>query len=375
MKKQYILFISIFCFMGGMASDVHGQQAKPKEEESVGMEAEKPKEPVREMQSNQQEEGQKNLFWHPEMFYGGLGGGYGIKDPDTIVAAVLMQSLMQHIMSPQGVNLPGKLSEKGIEAAGEGLMWCAIAGGMSGFVGAMNKAVNKGSSNILDRFFSAIGSAWEKFKRVVFHNNAPPVTTYDINRWRKSFDNMLKGLVEVAEKAKASANIGQNMGLVLFNDLQNSERGEPEEESDAVNNQQVVDENWKENAQIYLNRILQIVREMEFRKKYYGAQDEIIVCLNSLIVALIGNAHMVIKQDGERELVWGGIYSRIANAQSLHDLASAQTATALQLFHKHLEGLLTELEAWVSAKENKQSSSSGSTYNSGSSYNYGGYHA
>jgi len=263
-----------------------------------------------------------------------------------------------------------------------------VVGLTSGFIGAADDAAARGGK----KFFSSLGSkfsdTWDGCKRFFFHGGAKPITVYDLGRWSSSVKNMVDGLIEIAENAKTNARIEPDLGLLHLPEFQSDDvadlKQNPNEDQAVRASQSAIDKNWQENAKLYLMRIEQMVAEIEFRQKYYGQYDyaegkyhgsdsEIYFCLERLKEALQGDVREMVINDQGARVPSGGIYARIAQSKSLSELASTQMVTTLQLFKRHIIGLLNELSLWVKAKigeEKKKNGNSGGGFPSYGSFDF-----
>ena len=237
---------------------------------------------------------------------------------------------------------PGEPLSK--EFMGKALLAAGVGGGLKAF----GTTIDEESRTLFGNMFYSIKGVFGKIRSFLFHGGARSVTSHDINRWYQSIENMLKGLGDILQTSQRNLRTDRDLDLSVFQNSGDEQPGEKQEQE--TKNIVPVDENWQENSKIYLGRILQIIREIEARKQYYKQTDEIVVSLNALSMALVGDVK-IIDKDGSDELIWGGIYSRIAAANSLNDLATDETTTAFKLFHGHIKGLLEELLAWVSEKD------------------------
>ena len=294
-----------------------------------------------------------------------LGGRLG---PTTVEAAI-NQALMEHILDSEGdVKLLEKLQE---DFWGQGLpeatKWCAISGLMGGLTGSISEEMKKRGGAVLGSTFDTVKEWWFKLVRFIFHRGSMPVTISDTGRWRNTIRNMFEELFKIAEQAKISGGIKDGAQRLFAGELNAELEPGKEQEKQEVQ----IDQNWEENKQLFLARIEQLVMQLEYRKKYYAQDDEIVNCLDRLIDAL-GIRHIE-TNDGEKQEVISGIYKRLKEAASLTEVVSPQTKIALQLFKVHLDGLMTELQDWVHIKEGKDVNSSTGRYGSSYSSGYSGY--
>lgn len=229
---------------------------------------------------------------------------------------------------------------------------------VGGVLSAIETKAKAESETLIGWIITSVRSKyWVGWNRLWHGSIARELTTTDINRWRSSLINMYSGLIRVADKAQTGGKIGHGVKHLFAGadfGLDDAEGTEKEEE--------VVDKSWLENKKLYLTRIKQIVSQIQFRKQYNKKDQEIVLCMDQLISALVGDFYD------------GGLYARIDEAKTVADLAEPQISQGLQLFKEHIEGLLDELREWVNVKSNTSngSSSSSSRYNSSSNgYGYG----
>lgn len=283
---------------------------------------------------------------------------------------ICIKHLSTQIFGKEGATLDAAFQRGFFDGLWPTMKGVSVMAATSGFIDAADKAVAKAGDYLFDAIGSKLSDAWENFKRYVFHKGSKQINDFDLSRWGGAIKNMIESLLEIADQAKTSARIEPDIGLLHLNDF--SQKDDDAAKRDAreqpAQPQSAVDKNWQEIARGYLVGILQMVAEMEFRQKYYGEpeKNEISFCLERLKVALIGDASsMITGEDGILE-PGGGVYARIAQAKSLAELAATQTVTTLQLFKKHIIGIIGELKIWVKAKRGEERKKNG--YSSGNSY-------
>lgn len=262
-----------------------------------------------------------------------------------------------------------------------------VASACGGILGSIDKIVGVKSQSLLKSVFDSVGRGLGKVKDVLFHGfNSSQLTSADVLRWKNKVENMLMNLEKIAESSGMKGKISQSTAmLVRGTDDANSKE---HEDSEGL----TIDKSWQEIANmLILKRILFLALEINCRRQYYKKSDEIIVCFDSLLGALIGDGNieslvkaLKVENYSVDELIQeglnlGGIYETVRNAKSLSDLSSTQTKTWLKLFHELIKGIFAEMEAWVRVKIGESSRngmrSSMSSYGSGNSvgnYGYGG---
>jgi len=229
--------------------------------------------------------------------------------------------------------------------------WSMIISTMSGIGNSTQKVAENASKDILQVVIGGIAHVCKKAWNVVFRNGAASVTTNDIKRWKRWINKMIKDLKDVAHKSHRDDAIGQRLRNRDFksSDADNNGNGDDKSGKDEKVKRDI-DIAWLQNKIIYLRQISQIVRQIESRKKFYRKDDEILFCLDELIAVLIGRKEDVIVEENGRAVPGGGIYALINNVQGLADFASPDVERALDLFQGNSDGLMMELDSWVTER-------------------------
>lgn len=337
-------------------------------------------------------------FFNDGYGYGGYGYGWDGRDFDGkgYAKRVCIKQIAEIGFGEDGEKLKEAFNgENGSfwKGMGTALGWDAIIAGTSGFIGAAERAVEEGGQSLLGAIGTKIKDAYTTVVRALFHRGADPVEPVDIGRWGKTIKNIFDGFKALSEKAKASAHINTDMSVLfqgrgsgLFPSFDDDKKdGEDETKGE------IFDTGWAQNAKLYLSRIRQIVNEIDARRRHYSESEEIVFCLDQLKIALIGDAADMVtvnqgeahdtvavtrNEEGKIVQEWkaygGGIYACIKYAKSLADLSASETEITMELFRRHIIGLLTELQAWVT-KKNTQSSFAKKKVGLGGGYGTGGY--
>ncbi|MBU1007707.1 hypothetical protein KKA53_01335 [Candidatus Dependentiae bacterium] len=266
---------------------------------------------------------------------------------------ICIKHISEEMFGKDGANLTDAFEKGFASGLGKTVASLSVVAATNGFIDSAESAVSQAGKTLFKSIGIYLSIVWDKFKRVLFHNGANPVSPFDIRRWGSSVRNMIEGLIEIADKAKTSARIEPDLGLLHLGEFQDeADKSADDGSRDGAAEREVqkaIDKNWREIASGYLSGIVQMVAEIEFRQRYYGRPDtsEIVFCLERIKIALIGDGNNMIVDSEGNVRPGGGVYARIAQAKSFADLASTQTIATLELFKKQIIGLLGELAIWV----------------------------
>jgi hypothetical protein len=279
-------------------------------------------------------------------FYGGKGS-----NPYEIIDDHLMEKMM-------GGGF-GKHLDKGEYAPAllEAVKFSLIGGGLKGFMSATEDEVKKVGKG----FFGALKDGGGKVWDLIMHGGSRRVTSWDVERWRRSISGMIKDLKKIAQKDRQGGCIKGSMGQYHFpeSDDDAAAKGDAAKaaaEDDAAKQgtksppQSEAYGGWLESVEIYKNILRYIVKEVANRMSYYGTNDEIVFCLKNILFVLVGFSEQskisVLINNGLVDFN-GGIYGCITRAKKLSDLASG---VDLDLLNSQAQQLFRELDIWVKAK-------------------------
>lgn len=269
-------------------------------------------------------------------------GFYFGSDPKSEV----YREIAAQMMDPSGGNITGLIrTEDYAQALVNALKYSAVGGVMTGMMDAVEKPISLAAGGV----FNAVKDGAFKIWNVVRHGKSLPVSQTDLQRWALVFKSTTLDLPAMAEKAKQSGHIQDNMGQIHLPDGMSEPTVQPTQNSTEV------DQGWLQNLEIFRKRLLQMVLEIDNRIEFYSAEDEIVSCLIYLKIIIVGTMKAeATKTDAPKKKDFtGGVYGCIVNAPNLASIANTNTKLSLKLFANQAKGVLSELTHWVSAKSSK----------------------